>query len=108
MKNKTQVLKDLAEYDRMRAAAENLLSRGHSMAPLAIKICDTGESCCRSYLSLYKYIDDHPDEFGSPAIKKRYEQEIKPLEESKDSLIRLLDEQCQDFFRAAKVEVPNA
>ena len=101
MKDKTQVLREMTEFDRMRAAAENLASRGHSMAPLAIKICDMGEECCRSYLSLYKYIGDDPDE-----AKRKYEQEIKPLEEKKDSLLRLLDEQCVDFFRS--VEVRNA
>jgi hypothetical protein len=87
----------------MRAAGEKLAQDDHKMAPLVLKLCDIGDEVCRSYLDLYKYIDSNPEEFGSSAVKKKYETEIKPMEEKRDSLARLLKEQCETFFHSIGV-----
>jgi hypothetical protein len=94
MDSKIKVLGDMAEYDRMRAAGDSLASREEKIAPLVLRLCDIGDEVCKRYLVFYKYLDEHPDEFGSSYIRKKYEEDIKPLEDKRDSLRRLLADQC--------------
>lgn len=97
-----KVMSNMAELDRMRAAAENMEARGDKMAPMVMKFCDVGDEVCRSYVKLYNCIGYNSELFGSTKIRQQYEEEIKPLEEKRDSLARLLNEQCANFFVAAK------
>lgn len=90
MVSKLKVLRSLAEFDRMRAAGENLKRKNHNLYPLIIKVCDVGEEWCRSCLL---FAEENNQERDMPTLRKKYNEQVKPLQRKKDSLIRLLEEQ---------------
>jgi hypothetical protein len=93
MKSFIEVLRDMAELDRVRAAAKEL-SEDDPVKILSDKFCDISEEICRRYIKFYTYLRNNPSEFGSAKLKKQYITEIFPLEQERTKLYPVLEEQC--------------